>query len=152
MEKKNKNQRGDDQYVAGNIPVRKKFVKENLGWGAMAAMLTIFISLGWIPPTTSAEMDKHEEWHRADFARMEKQILAHGELDRHPGASSKAELRGFIFDITEQINSVAEKSATRDKAQQAEITKIQVEVATIKADSKHIKEMLTEIRAFLRNR
>lgn len=136
--------REDEQHLVPGV--RKKFAKQSVPWAFVAICLTTFISLGWLPPVTSADMDRHEQRHNKDFIRVEKMITDHEALPKHAGAPSNEDFDARIGEIKAELNHLE----AEQKAQGEKIHTIQVDTARIKSDVDHIKDGIGDIKALLK--
>lgn len=132
--------------------VRKKFAKQASGWGAIVLLVPIAISLGWIPPTTAADMHKHEVQHTKDFNRLEELYKTHEKLPTHPGAPTKISVDKKMDEVTTQLREIEQRSSTRDTKQQEQITEIQVGMAKLESDAEYIKQGIGDIKNMLNRR
>ena len=140
-----KHKREEDQFIHEKFPVRKKFVKQASGWGTALLIFPVLIAMGWIPPTTAADMKAHEERHDKDFHRLEKHILDHEKIKKHTGAPSRKDFEEAVGNLGKDLKAVD----TEQKNQKETIHKIQLDVATMKSDVGHIKDDIGEIKGML---
>jgi cobalamin biosynthesis Mg chelatase CobN len=124
------NNREEDKPFHSAIPkIKKKHVVQGAwGSGVSVAGILMFMQMGWIPPLTAMDMEKHE-------------VKADKKMD-----VMKKDYEKEVTEIKEHIKSL-EKNSTD---QREKIHIIQVDTARIQSDVRHIKETTTEIKQLIR--
>ena len=125
------NNREEDKLFHSAIPkIKKKHVVQGAwGSGVSVAGVLMFMQMGWIPPLTAMDMEKHEE-------KAEKKMKA-----------MKKDYEKEVTEIKEHIKSL-EKNSTD---QREKIHIIQVDTARIQSDIEYIKQDTKEIKALIRS-
>jgi peptidoglycan hydrolase CwlO-like protein len=123
------NNREEDKLFHSAIPkIKKKHVVQGAwGSGVSVAGILMFMQMGWIPPLTAMDMEKHE-------------VKADKKMD-----ALKKDYEKEVTEIKEHIKSLEKNS----NDQREKIHIIQVDTTRIQSDVQHIKETTTEIKQLI---
>jgi septal ring factor EnvC (AmiA/AmiB activator) len=123
------NNREEDKLFHSAIPkIKKKHVVQGAwGSGVSVAGILMFMQMGWIPPLTAMDMEKHE-------------VKADKKMD-----ALKKDYEKEVTEIKEHIKSLEKNS----NDQREKIHIIQVDTARIQSDVQHIKETTIEIKQLI---